>query len=110
MSNLFDYIIVGDGSAGCVVVSRLTENKHLKSAGSCAWHQVGTRRLGHGAGAVGDDRFRVHGAERLRVIDASIMPKIICGDTNAPAIMIREKSTDMILEDSLQCRAMADAR
>jgi choline dehydrogenase len=80
---------------------------HLKAAGSCAWHQVGTCKMGLGEDAVVDNRLRVRGVKRLRVIDASIMPKIISGNTNAPAIMIGEKGADMIREDMLPNRLVA---
>jgi choline dehydrogenase len=55
--------------------------------------------MGMGPGAVVDARLRVHGVKRLRVVDAPIMPKIASGNTDAPAIMIAEKASDMSLAD-----------
>ncbi len=55
--------------------------------------------MGHDNMAVVDDRLRVHGTAGLRVADASIMPTIISGNTNAPAMMIGENASAMILED-----------
>lgn len=60
------------------------------------YHPTGTCKMGHDKNAVVDDQLRVHGIQGLRVADCSIMPEIVSGNTNAPAIMIGEKASDLI--------------
>ncbi len=68
--------------------------------GTTIFHPVGTCRMGHDALAVVDDRLRVHGIQGLRVIDASVMPRITSGNTNAPVMMIAEQGARFIREDA----------
>ena len=86
--------------------AHIKNDEELVKAGSdyaqTIFHPVGTCKMGQDENSVVNDRLKVHGVENLRVVDASIMPNITSGNTNAPTIMIAEKASDMILQDNLQ--------
>ena len=70
--------------------------EHVRETAQTIYHPVGTCKMGDGEDAVVDDRLRVHGLNALRVVDASIMPEITSGNTNAPTIALAEKGADLI--------------
>jgi choline dehydrogenase len=70
-----------------------------RNLGTTIFHPVGTCKMGSDPNSVVDDRLRVHGIDALRVVDASIMPEITAGNTNAPTVMIAEKGAEFIRDD-----------
>jgi choline dehydrogenase len=74
--------------------------RFVRETGSTNHHPSSSCAMGIGSNSVVDPRLCVHGVAGLRVADASIMPSVVAGNTNAPSIMIGEKAADMILEDA----------
>ncbi len=91
---------VSETLPGREVVSEDELADYSRRFGTTIFHPVGTCRMGEGPSAVVDARLRVHGIGNLRVIDASVMPTLTTGNTNAPTIMIAEKGAAMIREDA----------
>lgn len=87
-------------SPGADVQSDESLLEHCRSNGLSLLHPVGTCAMGTGRAAVVDPRLRVHGIDGLRIADASIMPRIVTGNTNAASIMIGEKAAAMIVKDA----------
>jgi choline dehydrogenase-like flavoprotein len=92
----------GKESASSIdATSDLQIEQFIRDHADTVYHPVGTCRMGDGKAGQGgmdvvDHELRVHGVQGLRVVDASIMPQVVSGNTNAPTIMIAEKAADMI--------------
>jgi choline dehydrogenase len=92
--------IAEERAPGAQCVSDADLLAFARDTGTTVYHPTSTCRMGGDPLAVVDERLQVHGFERLRVIDASIMPTVVSGNTNAAAVMIGEKGADMVLQDA----------
>ncbi|MDB5617512.1 choline dehydrogenase [Tardiphaga sp.] len=92
--------VVDEVEPGLQLTSDADLLAYCRQRGSTIYHPTSTCRMGNDAMAVVDQRLRVRGIDGLRVIDGSIMPDLVSGNTNAPIIMIAEKASEMILQDA----------
>jgi len=95
----FDDIRGKEIAPGILFRSSADIENFVRRTASTTWHPAGTCKMGQDRMAVVDSSLRVHGVNGLRVVDASIMPTIVSGNTNAPVIMIAEKAAHLILSD-----------
>jgi choline dehydrogenase len=95
-SNEFDDFRGKEAAPGADITSDEALEAYIREICDAIWHPVGTCKMGTDADSVVDPELRVYGVEGLRVVDASIMPTITTGNTNAPTIMIGEKAADLI--------------
>ncbi len=95
-------VIAGERFPGPGVRTNAELAEFVRQAAETEYHPVGTCRMGQDGMAVVDHRLRVHGVESLRVVDASVMPRLVSGNTNAPTIMIAEKAADLIRADAIK--------
>jgi len=91
--------LIGEYKPGDLVRSDDEILDFARRYGATIFHPSGTCKMGSDRMAVTDSRLRVHGVSGLRIVDCSIMPTLVSGNTHAPAVMIAEKASDMIIED-----------
>ncbi|WP_428490098.1 GMC family oxidoreductase [Rhodopila sp.] len=99
-SQVLQQLVTEETAPGAATETDEEIAQDVRRRGVSNLHPVGTCAMGQGPMAVVDPRLRVHGIAGLRVVDASIMPVIVAGNTNAPTIMIAEKAADMIQQDA----------
>jgi choline dehydrogenase len=105
-SKAFTPFFKGRLAPGESMMSDADLEAYVRTATVPAYHPVGTCKMGNDHMAVVDHRLRVHGIEGLRVVDASIMPTMTSGNTNAPTVMIGERGADFILQSANQTRVV----
>ncbi|MGH8906552.1 MAG: GMC family oxidoreductase [Egibacteraceae bacterium] len=98
-TSAFDKLRGRELAPGEAVTSSAELRDYVRRVAGTVWHPVGTCRMGTDREAVVDDRLRVHGVEGLRIVDASVMPKLVNGNPNAAVMMIAEKAADLIRGD-----------
>ena len=92
----FDELRGAESAPGPSVTSSSELREYIRKAAGTVWHPVGTCRMGTDREAVVDDELRVYGIQGLRIVDASVMPRIPNGNVNAAVMMIAEKAADLI--------------
>ena len=97
-----------ESATSALVQSEPQIEQFVRNHADTIYHPVGTCRMGPGPMDVVDARLRVHGVAGLRVVDASVMPSVVGGNTNAPVIMMAEKAVDMIREDRLAAPSLQE--
>jgi choline dehydrogenase len=96
-ASAFDGLRGRELAPGAQVTSRAGLEDYVRDQAQTVWHPAGTCQMGYGPEAVTDAQLRVHGVEALRVADASVMPTITAGNTQAPVVAIAERAADLIL-------------